>query len=215
MMIRKFDSFFSTVISIKIWISYIDHVILGCGGTISQAGTFSSPGSSYANNLNCNWIIEKAGFSITLVFTSIRTESCCDFVYVYDYVNGAPQLLQKYSGSHSQITLTSVGGKMKVVFTSDGSVQKAGFSAQVSFGKSYLYIYVRGRILMIISFFRIGPSACRFYNVPLIGWFFLIMYSVIKKAGHKKLNKNFIPFPIYKDWKNLNLINWNRWIKQV
>lgn len=113
---------------------------LGCGGLISQNAIFSSPGyptSLYKDRLNCNWLIERSGnYKITLLFTSIVTESCCDFVYVYDYVNGIERLMNsRYSGSHSQVILKSTGNKMKVTFTSDGSVQAAGFIAQVSFGK--------------------------------------------------------------------------------
>lgn len=49
---------------------------------------------------------------------------------------------KKYSGSQEPFSLASTGNKMKVKFTSDGSINKKGFQATVAFGKLHVMIYV-------------------------------------------------------------------------
>lgn len=107
---------------------------------VSNNQYIQSPGypSNYANRLSCDWTIEKPGnYKVLLTFSTISTESCCDAVRVYNYVNGREQLLREYKGSHSQVRLQSSGNKMRVRFTTDGSVTDRGFRALVTFGKIF------------------------------------------------------------------------------
>ena len=101
-----------------------------CSGTqtlTAASGSFSDGPGTYGDNANCEWFISGSG--ITLSFSGFGTESGYDFVRVYD---GSTQL-GSFSGSNVPAPLTS-SGSMRVVFTSDGSVQDTGFTASYSTG---------------------------------------------------------------------------------
>ncbi|MCS7189561.1 MAG: T9SS type A sorting domain-containing protein [Bacteroidia bacterium] len=106
-----------------------------CQGTTvltSPSGTFSdgSGNSDYTNRTNCRWLIQPAGASwIELSFSSFNTELNYDFVEVYDGPSTNHPLLGRYSGNSIPPILTSSGGSMLVVFTSDSSVTRAGWQA--------------------------------------------------------------------------------------
>ncbi len=106
-----------------------------CQGTTTLTapnGTFSdgSGNSDYTNRSNCRWLIQPSGATwIELRFTSFNTESGYDFVRVYDGATTTAPLLGSYSGTNLPPVLRSSGGSMLVVFTSDSSVTRAGWSA--------------------------------------------------------------------------------------
>ena len=106
-----------------------------CQGTTTltaPSGTFSdgSGNSDYTNRSNCRWLIQPSGATwIELSFTSFTTESGYDFVRVYDGATTTAPLLGSYSGSNIPPVLRSSGGSLLVVFTSDSSVTRAGWSA--------------------------------------------------------------------------------------
>jgi hypothetical protein len=70
---------------------------------------------------------------ITLSFTTFSTQAFKDFVVVLqctDAICSQQQQLAKLSGTYTDTqVLTSATGYMKVVFTSDGSINYAGFNA--------------------------------------------------------------------------------------
>ncbi len=106
-----------------------------CQGTTTltaSSGSFSdgSGNSDYTNRANCRWLIQPTGATwIQLSFSSFSTESSYDFVRVYDGPTTSSPLLGSYSGTSLPPTLQSSGGSMLVVFTSDSSVTRAGWSA--------------------------------------------------------------------------------------
>ncbi|MCX7606927.1 MAG: T9SS type A sorting domain-containing protein [Bacteroidia bacterium] len=106
-----------------------------CQGTMqltAPAGTLSdgSGSSDYTNRTNCRWLIQPPGASwIQLSFSSFNTEANYDFVRVYDGATTSSPLLGSFSGSSLPSSLTSTGGSMLIVFTSDSSITRAGWEA--------------------------------------------------------------------------------------
>ncbi|RMF53463.1 MAG: T9SS C-terminal target domain-containing protein, partial [Bacteroidetes bacterium] len=106
-----------------------------CQGMVqlsAPSGTFSdgSGSSDYTNRTNCSWLIQPPGATwIRLSFTSFNTESGYDFVRVYDGATTSAPLLGSYSGSNLPPQITSSGGSLLVVFTSDSSITRAGWEA--------------------------------------------------------------------------------------
>lgn len=72
-----------------------------------------------------------AGYRVTASFTSFVTESGYDFLRVYDGSNATATQLGSYTGTVDPFTITAAGA-MTFVFTSDTSLQYAGWVAQVS-----------------------------------------------------------------------------------
>jgi hypothetical protein len=120
------------------WATYWAKVIPdnpGCSGQVvlnACPGLFEdgSGNNNYGNNSNCSWLIQpNNATSITLNFTQFQTQLTNDFVTVYDgSTTGAP-ILGTFSGSTIPPTLTSTGGSMLVVFTTNGSVTNTGWQA--------------------------------------------------------------------------------------
>lgn len=106
-----------------------------CQGTVqltAASGTFTdgSGTSDYTNRANCRWLIQPTGATwIQLSFSQFATESSYDFVRVYDGATTSAPLLGSYSGTTLPPSLTSTGGAMLVVFTSDSSITRAGWEA--------------------------------------------------------------------------------------
>ncbi|VDH92805.1 Hypothetical predicted protein [Mytilus galloprovincialis] len=93
----------------------------------------SSPNypGNYTNNLKYKYFIRvQVGQRITLTFSRIVTEKCCDYVQVFEGSTISDSPLLKFSGSSSSSrTVRSTGNNMLVLFTSDGSVTGNGFYA--------------------------------------------------------------------------------------
>jgi hypothetical protein len=86
--------------------------------------------ANYSDNLNCPFLIQPAGAtSITLNFTAFNTEIGYDYVYVHDGPSSAAPLIGTYSGTSIPATITSTGGSLWILFTSDGSYNFAGWTA--------------------------------------------------------------------------------------
>ena len=108
----------------------------GCSGTktlTDVSGSIddgSGPANDYANNNNCKWLISPAGVaSITLTFENFNTISGKDLVKVYDGSDETAPLLGTFSGSTIPSPVTSTGGSMFIVFTSDASGTAPGWFA--------------------------------------------------------------------------------------
>ncbi|CAM1345488.1 CUB domain-containing protein [Tenacibaculum amylolyticum] len=103
------------------------------GATLTaNNGSFAdgSGNSNYADNRNCTWLIRpENGGTVTLNFDSFNTESGYDFVRVYDGANDSATELGEFSGTSRPAAVTSTGNAMYVKFTSDGSINAAGWSA--------------------------------------------------------------------------------------
>jgi hypothetical protein len=106
-----------------------------CQGTTTltaASGTITdgSGNSDYTNRANCRWLIQPPGATwIELTFSSFNTESGYDFVRVYDGATTSAPLLGSYSGTTLPPVLRSSGGSLLIVFTSDSSITRAGWSA--------------------------------------------------------------------------------------
>jgi hypothetical protein len=68
------------------------------------------------------------GTTIFLRFSSFSTESCCDFVEVYDGSSTSGTLVETISGTTIPGTQIATSGSMFVRFTSDSSASGSGVS---------------------------------------------------------------------------------------
>jgi Zn-dependent metalloprotease len=106
-----------------------------CRGIVvlsTPSDTFSdgSENNLYANNTKCGWLIEpEKAANISLFFSSFATESNKDQVTVYDGADNRSPVLGQYSGTTLPPVVTSSGGSMYVVFSSNASVRGQGWSA--------------------------------------------------------------------------------------
>ncbi|HLO60515.1 MAG TPA: CUB domain-containing protein [Bacteroidales bacterium] len=98
--------------------------------TTSGNVTDNSGASDYTNNLTCSKLIqpENSG-SVTLFFNSFNTEPDHDVVRVYDGETTSSPLIGQFSGNSLPPAITSSGSSMLVVFTTNGSVTRPGWSA--------------------------------------------------------------------------------------
>ncbi len=108
------------------------------GGTITTcAGNYFDTGGQAGNYGNSQNIVTTfcsatAGECVVLSFTSFSIENNWDFLTLYDGPNASSPLIGQYTGTNSPGTVTATSGCLTVRFTSDGSVNLAGWSATVS-----------------------------------------------------------------------------------
>jgi hypothetical protein len=107
-----------------------------CGVFTAANGTFSdgSGPSDYSNNVFCQWIIAPSGATqVSINFTALNTESCCDFIRVYECTSldcAARKEISQLSGTYDTVqTVTANTGYMLVHFTTDASATFGGFTA--------------------------------------------------------------------------------------
>ncbi|XP_053093802.1 deleted in malignant brain tumors 1 protein isoform X1 [Pangasianodon hypophthalmus] len=106
-----------------------------CGGNLIQSqGEFFSPNYpyNYPNNARCTWTLLGGELQVvSLTFTSVDLESCCDHIYVYDGPNTQYTLLGSVTGNQTQFN--SSNSYMTVLFSTDSSVTRRGFRAEWTF----------------------------------------------------------------------------------
>lgn len=78
--------------------------------------------------MTCNWSLS-SNTNLELIFVRFDTESCCDYVYVYDGGSSSSPLIGRYQGNLLPPTISSSSNQLFVVFTSDGSIVNSGFAA--------------------------------------------------------------------------------------
>ena len=104
-----------------------------CGGNFVDSGGVSG---NYANNENITTVIcpTNPGELVTVTFTSFNTEAGFDFLRIYDGNSTAAPLLGTFAGTALPPTFTSTAanGCLTFNFTSDGSVVRAGWTANVT-----------------------------------------------------------------------------------
>ena len=105
-----------------------------CNASVgTTSGLLSAGVGTYSQHSDCAWLV--SGPTISLVFTSFDTESYYDVVTINrcsDAACSSPEQLDRLSGtlgSASSRTFVSSTGYLQVLFMSDGSTEKAGFSA--------------------------------------------------------------------------------------
>ncbi len=105
-------------------------------GTVTTcSGTFYDPGgtSNYANNLNVTQTFcASAGNCISVTFTAFRTQGGNDILYIYDGPTITSPLIGSFSGTTLPGTITSSSGCLTFRFTSNGSNNRAGWTAGIS-----------------------------------------------------------------------------------
>ena len=115
-----------------------------CGGELDMEseGQLESPNypEDYQPNKECVWKIKvPPGFQVALKFQSFEIENhdnCVyDFIEIRDGGDPDSELIGTYCGYKMPDDIKSSGNELWIKFVSDGSVQKAGFSAM--FMKEY------------------------------------------------------------------------------
>lgn len=108
-------------------------VTVTCPGP-TQFYDSGGPTGNYSNseNYTMTFYPSTVGQCIQLAFSAFNTESCCDQMVVYNGANTASPILGTFAGTTVPSTVTSTGGPITVKFTSDGSVNNAGWTASVS-----------------------------------------------------------------------------------
>jgi hypothetical protein len=107
------------------------------GGTITTcSGTFYDTGglgSDYTNSQNITTTFcSGTADAVQLAFSAFSTESCCDFMTIYDGPTTGSPVIGTYGGTTSPGTVTASGTCLTIVFTSDGSVTGTGWAATIS-----------------------------------------------------------------------------------
>lgn len=119
-----------------------------CGGEIEleDTGHLESPNypDGYQSSKECVWKLSvPQNFQVALKFQSFEIENhdnCVyDYVEVRDGHNADSPLIGVYCGYKIPPDIKSTGNKLLVKFVSDGSVQKAGFSATFMKGESFQF----------------------------------------------------------------------------
>lgn len=109
------------------------NVTVTCPGPHNFYDSGGSAGS-YANSesYTMTFYPSTAGQCIRITFSAFSTESCCDFMTVYNGSSTASPILGTYSGATIPPVLTSTGGPITIRFTSDGSVIGTGWAATIN-----------------------------------------------------------------------------------
>jgi len=90
----------------------------------------NSGDGDYINNAYCQKLIMPDDvLNITLTFTEFVLENRNDYVHVYDGPTTGDELLGEFTGTTLPPSLTSSGGSMLILFTSNGSVNASGWAA--------------------------------------------------------------------------------------
>ncbi len=107
-----------------------------CSGTFYDSG---GNGGTYTASQSRTVTIcpGVAGSKVNLLFTAFTVENGFDFMYIYDGPNTLAPSLGVYSGAvtpigNVQATATNTSGCITIRFTSDGSVNQAGWAATIS-----------------------------------------------------------------------------------
>ena len=100
----------------------------------SASGTFYDSGGQFGNhnnNENCTFLISPTGCvsNLSMSFTSMSLESCCDRLRIYDGTSASAPLIGTYTGNSLPPTINSTSGSLFFRFTSDGSVVRSGWAA--------------------------------------------------------------------------------------
>lgn len=107
--------------------------ITTCSGLFYDSG---GPDSNYGNSQNYTLTIYPCseGAKVSVTFQEFQTESNYDFLYIYNGTSTSATKIGQYSGTTSPGTVTSTNssGALTFKFTSDNSLNKAGWKATIS-----------------------------------------------------------------------------------
>ncbi len=102
-----------------------------CAGNFYDSG---GGGTNYGLSQNTTMTLcsNTAGQCIRISFTAFDLESNFDFLRIYNGPNTASPLIGSYTGTTSPGVVTGTSGCLTFVFTSDGSINHAGWTASIS-----------------------------------------------------------------------------------
>lgn len=136
MFLKKIIIFILMFLSIY---GYSQTIIIGSGNSNTCSGTFFDTGGNAGNYSNNENITEThcsnvGGQCIQFTFTSFNTESGFDDLTIYDGPNTGSPLIGVFDGTTlpNGGTITSSSGCLTFVWSSDGSVTRAGWRATIS-----------------------------------------------------------------------------------
>ncbi|HMU18376.1 MAG TPA: PKD domain-containing protein [Bacteroidia bacterium] len=117
--------------------SFAQNYLMSSTNVSTCAGNFYDSGGGGANyGLNQNTTMtlcsNTAGQCIRISFTAFNLESNFDFLRIYNGPNTASPLIGSYTGTTSPGVVTGTSGCLTFVFTSDGSINHAGWTASIS-----------------------------------------------------------------------------------
>lgn len=105
-----------------------------CGTVVTDPGG----AGNYGNNANfvATYCPAVAGQVVTITFTAFATEAIFDVVYIHNGPSIGAPVIGTYSGTTLPPALTSndPGGCLTLRFTSDGSINAAGWTANITCG---------------------------------------------------------------------------------
>jgi len=109
---------------------------IGTGNLSTCTGSVFDTGDSAGDYSDGEDITEtycsNAGNCINVAFNSFSTESCCDYLRIYDGPTTGSPLVGQYQGTPAIGTINSSSGCLTFEFHSDGSVTGAGWDAALS-----------------------------------------------------------------------------------
>ena len=114
---------------------YLMHTgtITTCSGAFFDAG---GPDANYGNSANQTLTVypATAGAMVQVAFTAVNLESGYDYLRIYDGESASGAMLAEVNGTTvpGPIVATNASGALTFAFTSDGSVNQAGWAATLS-----------------------------------------------------------------------------------
>jgi hypothetical protein len=101
----------------------------------------SGMGMNYLNSQSCVWILSAPANQRVLVnFTAFTTETCCDFLVIYNGAGLGGTIAGTYSGARGPFQVASTTSTLTLRFLTDNSNTNSGFAANVIFfGKNRSY----------------------------------------------------------------------------
>ena len=100
----------------------------GCGSIVTDTGGFDG---GYSSNELYEINYKSSGDLVTLNFTLVDLENCCDNLSVYDGANSSAPVLNADLIAPASFTASTEDG-LTILFDSDGSVQEAGWEATLT-----------------------------------------------------------------------------------
>ncbi|WP_400191896.1 CUB domain-containing protein [Hymenobacter sp. B81] len=109
-------------------------MVTACGGTITDPG---GPSGNYGNNADGLQVLRPTTSArrVSLTFSQVQLETCCDFLRIYDGSSTSAPLLATISNMANTgipYTATNAEGTLTLRFTSDNSISRAGWVAALS-----------------------------------------------------------------------------------
>ncbi|XP_072025693.1 uncharacterized protein [Amphiura filiformis] len=125
-----------------------------CGNRLhAGAGVIKSPNypGTYPSEANCEWnIVTEESNHVSIKFSTFELEESVgcyyDYIEIFDGDSDRQPLLGKFCGTNMPRTITSSSNKLTLLFRSDSSIERLGFSANYSTGCSRTVFGPSGQI---------------------------------------------------------------------